>query len=116
MTTSVGSGALRTSPKGETTLFHSDVINKSNFIVPMKMKWNEVEFPENWHFANVVPAIEQRFERIEQIVRYPNRGRDMIFSNSFCHSSNPRISDYEPSRALSSSIPVRTTRKEERFS
>nr|CAN74115.1 hypothetical protein VITISV_036746 [Vitis vinifera] len=28
-------------------------------------------------------------------------------------TSNPRISDYEPSRASSSSIPVRTTRKEE---
>ena len=31
----------------------------------------------------------------------------------FRHSSNPRISDYEPSRASSSSIPVRTTRIEE---
>ena len=45
MTTSVGFGALCTSPKGETTIFHSDMINKSNFIVPMKIKWNEVEFP-----------------------------------------------------------------------
>ena len=58
MTTSVGSRALCTSSKGETTIFHSDVINKSNFIVPMKIKWNEVEFPENWHFTNTVPAIE----------------------------------------------------------
>ena len=47
MTTSIGSGALCTNPKGETTLFHSDVINKSNFIVPLKIKWNEVEFLEN---------------------------------------------------------------------
>ena len=37
----------------------------------------------------------------------------MVFSNSFRHSSNPKISDYEPSRASSSSIPVRTTRVEE---
>ena len=37
----------------------------------------------------------------------------MIFSNSFRHSSNPRISDYEPSKASSSSIPVRTTGIEE---
>ena len=58
MTTSVGSRVLCTSSKGETTIFHSDVINKSNFIVPMKIKWNEVEFPENWHFTNTVPAIE----------------------------------------------------------
>ena len=99
--------------KGETTLFHSDVINKSNFIVPMKIKWNEVEFPENWHFANAVPAIEQRFERIEQIGQYPNGGGYLIFSNSFHHSSSLRISDFEPSRASSSSIPVRTTREEE---
>ena len=45
MTTSIGFGALCTSPKGETTFFHSYVIKKSNFIVPMKIKWNEVEFP-----------------------------------------------------------------------
>ena len=75
--------------------------------------WSEVEFPENWHFANVVPAIEQRSEKIEQIVQYPNGEGDLIFSNSFCHSSNPRVSVYEPSKASSSSIPVRTTRKEE---
>ena len=37
----------------------------------------------------------------------------MIFSNSFRHSSNLRISDYEPSRASSSSIPVRITRIDE---
>ena len=74
---------------------------------------DEVEFPENWHFANVVPAVEQRSEMIEQIVQYSDGGGDMIFSNSFRHSSNPRISDYEPSKASSSSIPVRTTRIEE---
>ena len=37
----------------------------------------------------------------------------MVFSNSFRHSSNPKILDYEPSRASSSSISVRTTRIEE---
>ena len=37
----------------------------------------------------------------------------MIFSNSFRHSSSPRISYFQPSRASSSSIPVRTTREEE---
>ena len=37
----------------------------------------------------------------------------MIFFNSFRYSRNLRISDYEPSRASSSSIPVRTTRIEE---
>ena len=79
----------------------------------MKIKWDEVEFPEIWHFTNVVLAIEQRFERIEQIVQYPDGGGDLIFSNFFRHSSNPRISNYEPSRASSSSIPVRTTREEE---
>ncbi|KAL6345597.1 hypothetical protein AAG906_017327 [Vitis piasezkii] len=88
MTTSVGSRALCTSPKGETTLFHSDILNKSNFIIPKKIMWNEVEFLETWHFANVVPTIE-----------------DLVFSNSFRHSSNPRISYYEPSRDSSSSIP-----------
>ena len=92
MTTSVGSGALCTSPKGETTLFYSNVINKSNIIVPMKIKWDEVEFPESWNFTNIVPAIEQRSKRIDQIVQYPNGGGDLIFSNSFYHSSNPRIS------------------------
>ena len=45
MTTSIGSGALCTNPKGETTLFHFDMLNKSNFIIPKKIKWNEVEFP-----------------------------------------------------------------------
>nr|CAN84177.1 hypothetical protein VITISV_023698 [Vitis vinifera] len=113
MTTSVGSGALCTSPKDETTFFRSDMINKFNFIVPMKIKWNEVEFPENWHFANAVSAIEQRSEMIEQIVQYSDGGGDLIFSNSFRHSSSPRILYYEPSRASSSSIPVRTTRIEE---
>ena len=113
MTTSVRSKALCTSPKGETTLFYSDVINKSNIIVPMKIKWDEVEFPESWHFINVVPAIEQRSERIEQIVQYPDGEGDLIFFNSFRHSSNPRISDYELSRASSLSIPVRTIREDE---
>ena len=79
----------------------------NNFIISC------VEFPESWHFANAVPTIEQRSERIEQIVQYPNRGGDLIFSNSFRHSSNPRISYYEPFRASSSSIPVRTTREDE---
>ena len=51
---------------------------------------------------------------IEQIVRYPNGRGDLIFSNSFRHSSNPRISNYEPSKASSSFITVRTTRIEER--
>ena len=110
MTTSVGSRALCTSPKGETILFHLDVLNKSNFIIPKRIMWNEVEFPETWHFANVVPIIEQRSEMIEQIVQYPNGWGDLIFSNSFRHSSNPRISNYEPSKASSSSIPVRTSR------
>ena len=50
---------------------------------------------------------------IEQIVQYPDRGRDLILSNYFRHSSNLRISNYEPFRASSSSILVRTTRIEE---
>ena len=109
MTTSIGFGALCTSLKGETTLFHSDMLNKSNFIIPKKIKWNEVEFPKTWHFANAVPTIEQRYKRIEQIVQYLDGGGDLIFSNSFRHSSSPRISYYEPSKASSSYIPVRTT-------
>ena len=104
MTTSVGSGALWTSLMGETILFHSDVLNKSNFIIPKRIMWNEVEFPETWHFANAVPNLEKRYEKVEQIVQYLNGGGDLIFSNSFRHSSNPRISGYEPSRASSSSI------------
>ena len=114
MTISVGSRTLCTGPKGETTLFYSDMLNKSNFIISKRIMWNEVEFPKTWHCANVVLAIEQRSERIEQIVQYPDEGEDMIFSNSFHHSSNPRILYYEPSRASSSSIPVRTIRMEER--
>ena len=58
MTTRVGSRALCTSLKGETILFHSDVLNKSNFIIPKKITWNEVEFPKTWNFANTVLAIE----------------------------------------------------------
>ena len=65
MTTSIRSGALCTSPKGETILFHSNVLNKSNFIISKRIMWNEVEFPETWHFANAIPALEQRSERIE---------------------------------------------------
>ena len=76
MTTSVGSGALCTSLKGETTLFHSNVLNKSNFIIPKRIMWNKVEFPDTWHFANVVPVLEQRSEIIEQIVQYPDGGGD----------------------------------------
>ena len=37
----------------------------------------------------------------------------MIFSNSFRHSSSPRILDFESSRASSSSILVRTIMEEE---
>ena len=58
MTTSVGSGALCTSPKGETTLFYYDMLDKSNFIIPKNILWKDVEFLKNWHFANVVPTIE----------------------------------------------------------
>ena len=113
MNTSVGSGALCTSPKGETTYFHSDMLDKSDFIIPKKILWKDVDFPENWHFANVVPAIAQRSESIEQIVQYPDGEGELVFSKSFRHSSSPRVSVYEPSRASSSSIPVRTTREEE---
>ncbi|RVW18795.1 hypothetical protein CK203_102744 [Vitis vinifera] len=112
MNTSVGSGALCTSPKGETTYFHSDMLDKSDFIIPKKILWKDVDFPENWHFANAVPAIAQRSESIEQIVQYPDGGGELVFSKSFRHSSSPRVSVYEPSRASSSSIPVRTTREE----
>ena len=101
MTTSVGFGALCTSPKGKTIFFHSDVLNKSNFIILKRIIWNEVEFPETWHFANAVPTLEQRSEMIEQIIQYAEGGGDMIVFNSFRHFSNPRISDYEPSRASS---------------
>ncbi|RVW18649.1 Enzymatic polyprotein [Vitis vinifera] len=113
MNTSVGSGALCTSPKGETTYFHSDMLDKSDFIIPKKILWKDVDFPVNWHFTNVVPAIAQRSESIEQIVQYPDGGGELVFSKSFRHSSSPRVSVYEPSRASSSSIPVRTTREEE---
>ncbi|KAL6316353.1 hypothetical protein AAG906_017990 [Vitis piasezkii] len=113
MNTSVGSGALCTSPKGETTYFHSDMLDKSDFIIPKKILWKDVDFPENWHFANAVPAIAQRSESIEQIVQYPDGGGELVFSKSFRHSNSPRVSVYEPSRASSSSIPVRTTREEE---
>ena len=65
MNTSVGFGALCTSPKGETTYFHSDMLDKSDFIIPKKILWKDVDFPENWHFANAVPAIAQRSESIE---------------------------------------------------
>ena len=58
MNTSVGSEALCTNPKGETTYFHLDMLDKSDFIVPKKILWKVVEFTENWHFANAVPAIE----------------------------------------------------------
>ena len=58
MNTSVGSGVLCTNPKGETTYFHSNMLDKSDFIVPKKILWKDVEFLENWHFANAVPAIE----------------------------------------------------------
>ncbi|KAL6333631.1 hypothetical protein AAG906_028816 [Vitis piasezkii] len=95
MNTSVRSGALCTIPKGETTYFHSDMLEIN------------VEFPENWHFANAVPAIAQRSESIEQIVQYPDGGGELVFSNSFRHSNSPRVSVYEPSRASSSSIPLR---------
>ena len=75
--------------------------------------WNEIEFPKTWHFANAVPTLEQRSERIEQIVQYPDGSGDLVFSNSFRHSSNLRISNYEPFKTSSSSIPIRTTRIEE---
>ena len=72
------------------------MLDKSDFIIPKKILWKDVEFPKNWNFVNVIPAIEQRSERIEQIVQYPDGGGDLIFSNSFHHSSSPIISDYEP--------------------
>ena len=83
MITSIGSRELCTSPKGETTLFHSDILSNSNFIIPKKIMWHEVEFPETWHFANVILAIEQRSERIEHIVQYSDGWGDLVFSNSF---------------------------------
>ena len=89
------------------------LLDKSDFIIPKKILWKDVEFPENWHFANAVPAIAQRSESIEQIVQYPDGRGELVFSNSFRHSSSTRVSVYEPSRASSSSIPVRTTRVEE---
>ncbi|RVW71015.1 hypothetical protein CK203_059712 [Vitis vinifera] len=88
------------------------MLDKSDFIIPKKILWKDVDFPENWHFANAVPAIAQRSESIEQIVQYPDGGGELVFSKSFRHSSSPRVSVYEPSRASSSSIPVRTTREE----
>ncbi|RVW91440.1 polyprotein [Vitis vinifera] len=53
MNTSVGSGALCTSPKGETTYFHSDMLDNH----------------------------AQRSESIEQIVQYPDGGGELVSPN-----------------------------------
>ncbi|RVW50508.1 hypothetical protein CK203_116602 [Vitis vinifera] len=37
------------------------------FAPVLKILWKDVDFPENWHFANAVPAIAQRSESIEQM-------------------------------------------------
>ena len=70
--------------------------------------WNEVEFLETWHFANVVLALEQRFEKIEHIVQYPDGGGDLVTSTLSdilttpeFHIMNPlelqvHLSQYEP--------------------
>ena len=41
-------------------VYHLDMLDKSDFIIPKKILWKDVDFPENWHFANAVPAIAQR--------------------------------------------------------
>ena len=69
MTTHVRSRVLCTSHKGETILFQSNLMSKSNYIIPKKILWNEVEFPKSWHFSHVVPPTNQRTEKIEQIVQ-----------------------------------------------
>ena len=51
-------------------VYHLDMLDKSDFIIPKKILWKDVDFPENWHFANAVPAIAQRSESIEQIVSH----------------------------------------------
>ncbi|KAL6340474.1 hypothetical protein AAG906_006138 [Vitis piasezkii] len=76
MNTSVGSGALCTSPKGETTYFHSDMLDKSVSSSPRRS--------------------------CGKMLISTKIGILLIFSFV-----------YEPSRASSSSIPIRTTREEE---
>ena len=55
MTTSVGFRALCTNPKGETNLFQSNLISKSNFIIPKKIMWNEVDFPGSQNSSQFHP-------------------------------------------------------------
>ncbi|RVW83333.1 hypothetical protein CK203_038862 [Vitis vinifera] len=57
------------------------MLDKSDFIIPKKILWKDVDFPENWHFANAVPAIAQRSESIEQIVQYPDGGGELVSPN-----------------------------------
>ena len=54
------------------------MLDKSDFIIPKKILWKNVEFPENWHFANAVVAITQCSESIEQIVQYPDGGGELV--------------------------------------
>ncbi|KAL6331848.1 hypothetical protein AAG906_020193 [Vitis piasezkii] len=99
------------------------MLDKSDFIIPKKILWKDVDFLKIgillilFHHSKTFESIEQiistMFESIEQIVQYPDGGGELVFSKSFRHSSSPRVSIYEPSRASSSSIPVRTTREEE---
>ena len=79
MITSVGFGALCAGPKGETILFHSDVLNKSNFIIPKRIMWNEVEFLATWHFANVISTLKQRSDKMNRLF-YTQMGVEIWFS------------------------------------
>ena len=47
MATIVGYEALYTKSKGETIIFQSDLISKSNFIILKMILWNEVDFPKS---------------------------------------------------------------------
>ena len=84
MNTSVGSGALCTSPKGETTYFHSDMLDKSDFIIPKKILWKDVDFPE-------IGILLMLFQPLHNVLKVLNKlfNIQMEEENSF----SPNLSD-----------------------
>ncbi|KAL6312777.1 hypothetical protein AAG906_005921 [Vitis piasezkii] len=66
----------------------SIITNKSDFIIPKKILWKDVDF-QNWHFANLCSTT--MLESIEQIVQYPDGGGERSSPNLSTLQS-PRVS------------------------
>lgn len=66
MSSAFNTGAMRSSYKGETVLFKTD-LQRSHLSVPKQISWNQVLLPQNWLLQDATPVEKLENTTVSQI-------------------------------------------------